>query len=60
MDKKVEPGISAGYSSVSKAYKIYLPQSNKVIINREVKFLESDSWARRMTRSLSSRRRMMM
>ena len=33
-----------GYSSTSKAYRIYLPQSNKVIVSRDVKFLESDSW----------------
>ncbi|MCI11517.1 copia-type polyprotein [Trifolium medium] len=44
LDKKAEPGIFVGYSSTSKAYRIYLPQSNKVIVSRDVKFLESDSW----------------
>ena len=43
-DKKAEPEIFVGYSSTSKAYRIYLPQSNKVIVSRDVKFLESDSW----------------
>ena len=45
MDKKAEPGIFVGYSSVSKAYKIYLPQNNKVIVSRDVQFFESDSWS---------------
>ena len=44
LDKKAESRIFVGYSSTSKAYKIYLPQSNKVIVSRDVKFLESDSW----------------
>ncbi|KAJ6917850.1 Retrovirus-related Pol polyprotein from transposon RE1 [Populus alba x Populus x berolinensis] len=29
LDKKAEPGIFVGYSLVSKAYRIYLPQDNK-------------------------------
>ena len=45
MDKKAKPEIFVGYSSNSKAYKIYLPQTNKVIISRDVKFFESDSWS---------------
>ncbi|AES76291.1 hypothetical protein MTR_6g075040 [Medicago truncatula] len=42
--KKTEPEIFVGYSSSSKVYRIYLPQSNKVIVSIDVKFLESDSW----------------
>jgi predicted aspartyl protease len=42
--KKAEPEIFVGYSSSSKVYRIYLPQSNKVIVSRDVKFLESNSW----------------
>ena len=45
MDKKAEPGIFIGYSSVSKAYRIYLSQNNKVIVSRDVQFFESDSWS---------------
>ena len=45
MNKKVEPGIFVGYSLVSKAYKIYLPQSNKVIVSRDVHSSEFDSWS---------------
>lgn len=44
LDKKAEPGIFVGYSSTSKAYIIYLPQGNKLIVSRDVKFLELDSW----------------
>ncbi|XP_039683634.1 uncharacterized protein [Medicago truncatula] len=42
--KKTEPEIFVGYSSSSKVYRIYLPQSNKVIVSRDVKFLESNIW----------------
>ena len=40
LDKKLEPGIFIGYSSTSKAYKIYLPQTSKIVVSRDVKFLE--------------------
>nr|KYP64079.1 Retrovirus-related Pol polyprotein from transposon TNT 1-94 [Cajanus cajan] len=45
LDKKAEPGIFVGYSLQSKAYRIYLPQSNKVIISRDVQFLEDKQWS---------------
>lgn len=45
LDKKAEPGIFVGYNSVSKAYRIYFPQNNKVIVSRDVQFFESDSWS---------------
>jgi len=44
LDKKAEPGIFVGYSNISKAYRIYLPQTDKVIISRDIKFLETESW----------------
>lgn len=44
LDKKAEPGIFVGYSLVSKAYRIYLPQDNKVIISINIQFFESESW----------------
>ena len=40
LDKKAEPEIFVSYSSTSKAYKIYSPQSNKVIVSRDVQFFE--------------------
>lgn len=44
MDKKVEPGIFVGCSSLSKAYRIYQPQNDKIIVSRDVKFVENDTW----------------
>ncbi|CAL5347060.1 unnamed protein product [Camellia sinensis] len=45
LDKKVESGIFVGYSSISKAYRIYLPQSNKIIVSRDVQLFELDNWS---------------
>jgi len=45
LDKKAEPRIFVGYSSVSKAYRIYLPQDNKVIVSINIQFFESESWS---------------
>ena len=44
MDKKAEAGIFVGYSAVTKAYRIYVPQRDKIIISRDVQFFEYDSW----------------
>ena len=35
LDKKAEVGIFIGYSSISKAYRIYLLENNKVIVSRD-------------------------
>jgi hypothetical protein len=43
LEKKVKAGIFVGYNVVAKAYKIYIPQRNKVIISRDVQFFESDN-----------------
>ncbi|WVZ10601.1 hypothetical protein V8G54_015131 [Vigna mungo] len=45
LHKKAEPVIFVGYSLISKAYRIYLPHKNKVIVSRNVKFLEFDCWS---------------
>ncbi|RVW82656.1 Retrovirus-related Pol polyprotein from transposon RE1 [Vitis vinifera] len=45
LDKKSEPGIFIGYSSTSKAYRIYLPQNSKIVVSRDVKFLETEKWS---------------
>ncbi|XP_015167212.1 uncharacterized protein [Solanum tuberosum] len=34
-----------GYSSLSKAYRIYQPQNDKIIVRRDVKFVENDTWS---------------
>jgi hypothetical protein len=44
LDKKAEPRIFVGYSLIAKAYRIYLPHQNKIIVSRDVKFMELDSW----------------
>ena len=44
LDKKADPGIFVGYSSVSKADRIYLSQDNKVIVSRNIQFFELESW----------------
>jgi len=44
LDKKTELGIFVGYNSNSKAYRINLPQTNKVIVHKDVKFLELGKW----------------
>ncbi|KAL2345957.1 hypothetical protein Fmac_007242 [Flemingia macrophylla] len=45
LDKKAEAGIFVGYSSTSKAYRIFLPQSNKIIVSRDVQFFEEEKWS---------------
>ncbi|XP_020089023.1 uncharacterized protein LOC109710699 [Ananas comosus] len=42
LGEKAEPGIFVGYSLVSKAYRIYQPQTGKVITSRDVQFLEDE------------------
>jgi hypothetical protein len=37
-------GIFVGYSTISKAYKVYLPQTQKITITRDVQFHEDDKW----------------
>ena len=45
LDKKSEPGIFIGYRSTSKAYRIYLPQTSKIVVSRDVMFLETGKWS---------------
>ncbi|KAL4282230.1 hypothetical protein GQ457_03G037800 [Hibiscus cannabinus] len=44
LDKKAIPGIFVGYSSVSKAYKVYHPQTGKMTISRDVQFNKDEKW----------------
>nr|KYP70533.1 Retrovirus-related Pol polyprotein from transposon TNT 1-94 [Cajanus cajan] len=44
LDKRASQGIFIGYSTVSKAYKIFQPQTGKIIISRDVHFLEDEEW----------------
>ncbi|RVW78371.1 hypothetical protein CK203_047682 [Vitis vinifera] len=45
LDKQSEIGIFVGHSDTSKAYRIYLPQTNKIVVSRDVKFLEIEKWS---------------
>jgi hypothetical protein len=42
LDKKALPGIFVGYNLVSKAYKIFQPQTGKIVISRDVQFLKDE------------------
>lgn len=44
LDKRALPGIFIGYSSVAKAYKVFQPQNGKIIISRDVHFMEDEEW----------------
>ena len=43
-DNKGKKCIFVGYSDESKAYKLYNPSTKKVIINRDVHFIEEEVW----------------
>ena len=45
LDKKSEHFIFIGYSEQHKAYKLYNPVSKKVVVSRDVKFIEDKSWS---------------
>ena len=45
LDKKAEPGIFVGYSSVSKAYRVFQPHTKKILISRDVHFMENEKWS---------------
>jgi hypothetical protein len=44
LDDKSEKCIFTGYSETSKAYRIYNPITKKLILSRDVKFLENQFW----------------
>lgn len=44
LDDRVVKRIFIGYCTDAEVYKIYLPKSEKVLISRDVKFIESENW----------------
>ncbi|GAA0144243.1 hypothetical protein LIER_04740 [Lithospermum erythrorhizon] len=44
LDKKAEPGVFIGYSSTFKAYIVFQPDTRKILISRDVSFMENDKW----------------
>jgi hypothetical protein len=45
LDDRSEKCIFVGYSETSKAYKLYHPISKKLILSKDVKFLENQLWS---------------
>lgn len=44
LNKKAAPGIFIGYRKVSKAYKIFQHEGDKIFINNDVHFMENKRW----------------
>jgi hypothetical protein len=44
LDKKGNKCIFVGYFEDKKAYKMYDPIARKIIINRDVQFVENEAW----------------
>lgn len=44
MDDRAVKGVFIGYCTDAKAYRIYIPDSGKVLVSRDVKFIESEFW----------------
>jgi hypothetical protein len=44
LDKKSELGVFIGYSSPSKAYRIFQPQYGRILVSRDVDFMEDKQW----------------
>ncbi|KAK9122098.1 hypothetical protein Syun_019715 [Stephania yunnanensis] len=44
LDKKATAGIFVGYSTISKAYGVFQPHTRKILISRDVHFMENEIW----------------
>ena len=44
LDKKTEPGVFIGYSDTFKAHRVFQPQYGKILITRDVVFMEDEKW----------------
>lgn len=42
LDKRAEAEIFVGYNTVSKAYRIFQPHTKKILISRDVHFMENE------------------
>jgi hypothetical protein len=50
LDKRALPDIFIGYSLVAKAYKVFQPQTGKIVISRDVHFMKMKSGTGMMQR----------
>ena len=46
LEVTAESGYLVGYSENAKAYRIYVPESKKVVVQRDVKFIEEKAFRR--------------
>ena len=53
LDNKGEKCIFVGYSDQYKSYKLYNPSTKKVIINRDVQFIEEEAWDGRLEKTVN-------
>lgn len=53
LDDRAVMGIFIGSCTEGKAYKIYIPESEKVLISRDVKFIESENWQWQVVKEIS-------
>lgn len=44
LDKKSEAGIFVGYITISKAYRVFQPYTRKILVSRDVHFMEDEQW----------------
>lgn len=44
LDNRAIKGIFIGYCTDAKTYRIYIPKHEKVLINRDVKFIKIKNW----------------
>ena len=45
LDKKATTGIFVGYSTSSKAYRVFQPDTGRFIVSRDVYFVEDEQWS---------------
>lgn len=53
LDNKGEKCIFVGYSEDTNDYKLYNPITRKVIINRDVQFIEEEAWDGSLEKTVS-------
>ena len=46
LDLTTKNGFLVGYSETSKAYKIYTPSNRKIVVRRDMKFMEDRAFRR--------------
>ena len=44
LDKKAEADIFIGYSTISKAYRVFQPHTSRVIVSQDVHFAGNEQW----------------